>query len=186
MRIVGGSLRGRRLAQPDDRSIRPTSDRARETLFNILAHRNRIPDARVLDVFAGTGALGCEAISRGAASVTFVENDARAARLISTNIAALKLDDVARIVKRSALAPGLAPGEFDLVFLDPPYGRGLGEQAIDALRKARWLAPDALIVLEEEAASLPDWIDGFERVDKRTIGLSAFGFFRHDVAERAP
>ena len=185
MRIVGGSLRGRRLVEPDDRTIRPTTDRARETLFNILAHQNRLAGASVLDVFAGTGALGCEALSRGAAKGVFIENDPAAIRIVRTNVAALKLEDVARVVKRSALAPGTPDNPFDLVFLDPPYGRGLGEQAMAALRKAGWLAPDALIVLEEQVGSLPDVVGGFERMDMRKIGQSTFGFFRHDVADRA-
>ncbi len=185
MRIVGGSLRGRRLVEPDDRTIRPTTDRARETLFNILAHQNRLTGARVLDVFAGTGALGCEALSRGAESAVFIENDPAAIRILRSNIAALKLDDRARVLKRNALSPSAATGQFDLVFLDPPYGRGLGEQALVALRKTDWLAPDALTVLEEKAAALPDKIEGFGRTDQRTVGQTAFGFFRHHVADDA-
>ncbi len=182
MRIVGGSLRGRRLVEPDDRSVRPTTDRARETLFNILYHQNRLTDAHVLDVFAGTGALGCEALSRGAETVTFIDNDPTAIRILRSNITALKLDDNARILKRSALSPGTALAQHDLVFLDPPYGQGLGQQALAALNVAGWLAPNAMVVLEEQAVVLPDVIEGFERTDHRIVGQTAFGFFRRHVA----
>ena len=135
MRIVGGTHRGRALAAPRSQAIRPTSDRLRESLFNILvhAHGDPVTGARVLDLFAGTGALGLEAISRGAAFALFVDDGAEARALIRENVATLGLGGVTRIFRRDATKLGAAhPVEpFSLVFLDPPYGRGLAEQALD-------------------------------------------------------
>src|SRR5437868_6761856 len=144
MRVVGGRLRGRTIASPASRDIRPTADRLRESLFNILMHAygDPVTDARVLDLFAGTGALGIEAISRGAGFVLFVDNGAEARALLRQNIEALGLGGVSKVYRRDATNPGPAhPMEpFALAFLDPPYGQGLADKAVAALRDG-WLVP---------------------------------------------
>ena len=153
MRVVGGRLRGRPLAAPRSNAIRPTSDRLRESLFNILAHSYALPqaDTRVLDLFAGTGALGIEALSRGAAQALFVETGVEGRGIIRTNMETFGLNGVAKILRRDATLLGnagtIAP--FDLVFLDPPYGKGLGEKALASAAAGGWLKPGALCVLEE-------------------------------------
>ena len=181
MRIVGGSLRGRRLQTPKDQSIRPTTDRNRESLFNILNHR--FADqlrGRVLDVFAGTGALGLEALSRGASSATFIEKSNQGAALIQEHIRAFGLDDNASLLRRDATRPGKLDGDapFDLVFADPPYGRKLGEKAVAALRQNGWLAPEAVLVLEERKGELPASLEGFETFDRRSFGETEIGFYQ--------
>ena len=171
MRIVGGRWRGRRLASVGKGDaaahLRPTTDRVRESVFNLLqngGHADALEGARVLDVFAGTGALGLEALSRGAASATFVERGRASLAILRENVALLQAD--ARILARDARRPG--PGTpHDLVFLDPPYGQGLGEAAMEALRAAGWIAPDALVVWEE---AVPPRLDGFVQVDQRRYG----------------
>ena len=173
MRIVGGQHRGRALAAPRTRDIRPTSDRLRESLFNILihAHGDPVTGARVLDLFAGTGALALEAMSRGAAFALLVDEGAEARALIRENVAALGLGGVTRIFRRDATKLGAAhPIEpFSLVFLDPPYGRGLAQQALSAARAGGWLAADALIVVEEaaEAAFTAPEGEGFTEIERR-------------------
>src|ERR1043165_6470616 len=143
MRVVGGRLKGRSLASPSSREIRPTADRLRESLFNILVHAygDPIDGARVLDLFAGTGALGIEAISRGARFALFVDNGAEARALLRNNVEALGLGGVPKVYARSA--PDLGPAHpvepFSLVFLDPPYGKGFAEQALASLRDGGWL-----------------------------------------------
>jgi 16S rRNA (guanine966-N2)-methyltransferase len=155
MRIVGGRLRGRALAAPRSNDIRPTSDRLRESLFNILAHSYELPalETRVLDLFAGTGALGIEAISRGAGQAVFVETGVEGRGLIRENMEALGLNGIARILRRDAidLGPAGTIAPFDLVFLDPPYGKGLGEKALASAAAGGWLKADALCVLEERS-----------------------------------
>lgn len=155
MRIVGGRFKGKTLAGPKTDAIRPTSDRLRETLFNILAHRpdRNIEGARVLDLFAGTGALALEALSRGAAFACLVDDGAEARGLIRANIDALGAGGVTRVLRRDATRLGpVSPFEpFDLVFLDPPYGKGLGERAVASAIAGGWLAHEALIVWEERA-----------------------------------
>jgi len=155
MRIVGGALRGRALAAPRSQAIRPTADRLREAVFNILAHAYSDPvtGARVLDLFAGTGALGIEAISRGANFALFIDDRAEARALIRENVSALGLGGVTRIFRRDATKLGMAaPVEpFSLAFLDPPYGQGLAEKALAAAHLGGWLLPDALVVIEEAA-----------------------------------
>src|SRR3982074_1855850 len=150
MRIVGGRLRGRPLAAPTSQAIRPTADRLRESLFNILVHAygDPIADARVLDLFAGTGALGLEALSRGAAFALFVDDGAEARALLRENVAALGLGGATRIFRRDATNLGAAhPLEpFSLAFLDPPYGRGLAEQALVSARGGGWLSSSGLVV----------------------------------------
>jgi 16S rRNA (guanine966-N2)-methyltransferase len=175
MRIVGGRFRGRALAAPGDDHTRPTSDRVREAVFNILAHG--IPGfdlegAKVLDLFAGTGALGLEALSRGAAFCLFVEEDADARALIRRNVEALGLTGVTKIFRRDAtdLGPAGRNGGFALAFLDPPYGQGLAERALASAAGGGWLAPGAVAVIEERrdaAVALPA---GLVQLDRRTWG----------------
>lgn len=182
MRIVGGEFRGRPLAGPDGRAIRPTSDRLRETLFDILLHRfgDPVSGARVLDLFAGTGALGLEALSRGAASCLFVEEGAEARGLIRRNIEGLGLTGRARIYRRDAtrLGPVGTVRPFGLAFADPPYGKGLGEAGLASAAAGGWLEPGALCVLEEAAASDVTVAAGFERLDTRRSGDSVLYFLR--------
>lgn len=182
MRIVGGRLRGRALAGPRSAAIRPTSDRLRESLFNILLHAyaDPITEARVLDLFAGTGALGLEALSRGAAFALFVDEGAEARALIRQNVETLGLGGSTKIYRRDATKLGaahpLAP--FSLGFLDPPYGKGLAVPALSAARAGGWLAPGALVVVEESAdASLPA-IEGFSELERRTYDDTALTFLR--------
>lgn len=182
MRIVGGEFRGRSLAAPVSRDIRPTSDRLRQTLFDILmhAHPDHVHGVRVLDLFAGTGALGLEALSRGAAYALFVEEGVEARGLVRRNIEALGLTGRTRVFRRDATRLGDAGTvqPFDLVFCDPPYGRGLGEQALSAARAGSWLNPGAICVLEESAKASVEIIAGFEQFEKRQIADSQLLFFR--------
>jgi 16S rRNA (guanine966-N2)-methyltransferase len=176
MRIVGGRLRGRPLAGPRTNAIRPTSDRLRESLFNILQHAYGLPrsDTRVLDLFAGTGALGLEAISRGAAQALFVETDVEARGIIRSNIEALGLPGATRILRRDATNLGRAGTilPFDLVFCDPPYGKGLGERALASAAAGGWLKPGALCVLEERSSADVALPAGFEALERREAGES--------------
>jgi 16S rRNA (guanine966-N2)-methyltransferase len=171
MRIVGGRLRGRALAAPKSQAVRPTADRLRESLFNILAHAygDPVTGARVLDLFAGTGALGLEALSRGAQFALFVDDGAEARALIRENVAALGLGGVSKIFRRDATRLGAAhPLEpFTLAFLDPPYGQGLAEQALASARAGSWLAGGSLIVVEEAAKAGFAAPDGFEELERR-------------------
>src|ERR1700758_2671854 len=152
MRVVGGRLKGRNIAAPTSRDIRPTADRLRESVFNILVHAYDDPlqGARVLDLFAGTGALGIEAISRGAAFALFVDDGAEARALLRNNVESLGLGGVTRIFRRDATRLGEAhPVEpFGLVFLDPPYAKGLAERALESATAGGWLAPQALVIVE--------------------------------------
>jgi 16S rRNA (guanine966-N2)-methyltransferase len=176
MRIVGGRFRGRGLAGPRSSAIRPTSDRLRESLFNILKHAYDLPDAetRVLDLFAGTGALGLEALSRGAAHALFVESGVEGRGLIRTNIERLGLTGVTRLLRRDATDLGRAGtiAPFDLVFCDPPYGKGLGERALISAAAGGWLKPEALCVLEERAGAAVELPPGFELLERREAGDS--------------
>lgn len=158
MRIIGGRFRGRALTSvgkgDDAARLRPTSDRVREALFNVLAHGDYPPleGARVLDLFAGTGALGLEALSRGAAHVTFVEKGRVGAGIIAKNIELFQVVGEVSLLKRDALKPGIPTGEpYDIAFADPPYGKGLGGAALTAWGAAGWLRKGALLVLEEGA-----------------------------------
>src|SRR6202035_769536 len=157
MRVVGGRLKGRNLASPASRDIRPTADRLRESLFNILIHAygDPIEGARVLDLFAGTGALGIEAISRGAAFALFVDNGAEARALLRGNGGPLGLGGVTKVFRRDAgyLAPAHRVEPFSLVFLDPPYRMKLAEKALASLRDGGWLTHGALLVVEEARAA---------------------------------
>jgi 16S rRNA (guanine966-N2)-methyltransferase len=171
MRVVGGRLKGRNIAAPSSRDIRPTADRLRESVFNILIHAydDPIENARVLDLFAGTGALGIEAVSRGAAFTLFVDNGAEARALLRNNVEALGLGGVTKVYRRDAthLGPAHPVEPFALAFLDPPYGRGLGEKALASLRDGRWLTPDALLIVEESKAANFAAPDGFEQHERR-------------------
>jgi 16S rRNA (guanine966-N2)-methyltransferase len=182
VRIVGGSLRGRRLATPATNAIRPTSDRTRESLFNILSHRVDLAGLRAIDLFAGTGALGLEAISRGASHVLFVETGFEGRGLIRSNIETLNLGGTTRIFKRDATSLGeignMEP--FDLALLDPPYGKGLGKAAIGSLIAGHWLKPQALIVLEERVDCLPREMAGCTITDIREYGDTAVAFITYD------
>jgi 16S rRNA (guanine966-N2)-methyltransferase len=182
MRIVGGKFRGKVLTSPEDDSIRPTADRTRESVFNILASRlgASLDGLRVLDLFAGTGALGLEALSRGASHVTFVDTGADARGLIRDHIEAFGAGGVAKLLRRDATALGEAGtmGPVDLVFLDPPYGKGLAEQALVSLRNGGWLKPETLLVLEE-GSEVPVMLpDGFVLDDRREYGAAAVHFIR--------
>ena len=182
LRVVGGRLRGRALAAPKGDAIRPTSDRLRESVFNILAHAygDPVTGARVLDLFAGTGALGIEAISRGAAFCLFVDDGAEARALIRQNVDALGLGMVTRVFRRDATRLGAAhPVEpFGLVFLDPPYRKGLAAPALAALRDGGWLAPDALVVVEEAADAEFAPPAGYEELERRTYDDTVVIFLR--------
>jgi 16S rRNA (guanine966-N2)-methyltransferase len=182
MRIVGGRLRGRTLIGPRTNAIRPTSDRLRETLFNILRHTYSLPqpETRALDLFAGTGALGLEAISRGAAAALFVETSVEGRGLLRSNIENLGLTGVTRILRRDATALGRAGTmpTFDLVFCDPPYGKGLGERTLASAAEGGWLKPEALAVLEERANIDVAPPHGFEVLDRRETGDSQIVFLR--------
>jgi 16S rRNA (guanine966-N2)-methyltransferase len=186
MRVVGGRLRGRPLTAPKSQAIRPTADRLRESLFNILIHayENPIADARVLDLFAGTGALGIEAISRGAAFALFVDDGVEARSLLRANVEALGLGGVSRVFRRDATKLGVVhPVEpFSLVFADPPYGKGLGEQALASARDGGWLTPEALIVVEEAAAAAFKAPEGYEEIERRAYDDTEFVFLRIKTA----
>jgi 16S rRNA (guanine966-N2)-methyltransferase len=183
MRIVGGALRGRALSGPRSQSIRPTSDRLRESVFDILAHRfdDVVTDAAVIDLFAGTGALGLEALSRGAARALFVDDGSEARALLRGNIETLGLGGVTRVFRRDATKLGAAPpGEtFSLAFLDPPYGKGLAQPALAALIEGGWLAKDALVVIEEAAGAEIELPPALAREDARRYGDTQFVFARY-------
>jgi 16S rRNA (guanine966-N2)-methyltransferase len=187
MRIVGGRLRSRALVAPKTQSIRPTSDRLRESLFNVLVHAygDPVTGARVLDLFAGTGALGLEAISRGADFALFVDNGAEARALLRENVTTLGVGGVTRIFRRDATKLGEAhPVEpFSLVFLDPPYGQGLAATALVSAREGSWLAPDALIVAEEATASAFTPPVGFTAVERRRTETTELIFLKAAAAE---
>ena len=182
MRIVGGRFRGRALAGPRSDAIRPTSDRLRETIFNVLAHAydDPVEGARVLDLFAGTGAMGLEALSRGASFALFVDDGAQARGLIRENVEALGVGGMTRLFRRDAtrMGPIGAIEAFSLVFCDPPYGRDLAPRALAACRGGGWLQPGALVVVEEAqgvAVALPD---GFVELKRRDYGETAVVFGR--------
>ncbi|MFD1913206.1 16S rRNA (guanine(966)-N(2))-methyltransferase RsmD [Halodurantibacterium flavum] len=176
MRIIGGRARGLMLesvgAGDAARHLRPTTDRVRESIFNLLingGYGDPVGGARVLDLFAGTGALGLEALSRGAAHVTFVDDGTAAATLIRRNIERMRVGPETVLLRRDATRLERHDGAaFDLVFLDPPYGKGLGERAMTAARDGGWIAPAGLIVWEEGTAPTPP--PGFDLVDQRRYG----------------
>jgi 16S rRNA (guanine966-N2)-methyltransferase len=183
MRVVGGRWRGRALAGPRSEAIRPTSDRLREAIFNILAHGHDdpVPAARVLDLFAGTGAMGIEALSRGAAFTLFVDDGAEARALLRGNIETLGLGGVTKIFRRDATRMGDAgsAGRFRLAFCDPPYGKGLAARALAGCAAGGWLEPGALVVVEETEEATDALPSGFELLDRRTYGGTQVLFARY-------
>jgi len=190
MRIVAGAYRGRALAAPTGQTTRPTSDRARQAVFNVLEHAawsEGLHDRRVIDLFAGSGALGLEALSRGAAFCLFVESDAAARGAIRDNVEALgsrgELFGRTRIHRRDATDLGPKPAgdgdPFDLAFLDPPYGQGLGERALAQLAEGGWLAEGALAVLERGADEAEPLTPNFYALDARSYGAARVFFLRY-------
>ncbi|MBI1980005.1 MAG: 16S rRNA (guanine(966)-N(2))-methyltransferase RsmD [Methylocystis sp.] len=183
MRIVGGALRGRALSGPRSQAIRPTSERLRESVFDILAHRfdDPVSNANVVDLFAGAGALGLEALSRGAARALFVDDGAEARALLRANIETLGLGGVTRIFRRDATKLGAAPPDeqFSLAFLDPPYGKDLAAPALAGLVDGGWLAPGAIVVIEESAKTQIDLPPSLLRADERRYGDTQFVFARY-------
>ena len=185
MRIIAGKHRGRALIAPAGRDVRPTSSRARESLFNILAHASwrddgtsPLIDARVLDAFAGSGALGIEALSRGAAHATFLDNDATAIRLIGENLRKLGETGNAKVIRADATRPPPSREACDLVFLDPPYRSGQAAPALLALAEAGWLKPSAIATVE--LANTEDMLPppSFETIDERRYGLAKIMILR--------
>ncbi len=186
MRIVGGRLRGRLLRAPDSRAIRPTSERLRESIFDILVHRfsDRLEGARVIDLFAGSGALGLEALSRGASFALFVDDGHEARALLRANIETLGVGAQTQIRRADATRLGPAPAgpAFTLAFLDPPYGKGLAGPALAALAGGGWLAADALCVVEEAQSADIAAPNGFALADERAYGETKIMFLRHHDA----
>lgn len=193
MRIIGGTLRGLKLADvgagDPGAHLRPTTDRVRESIFNLLingTHGNPIPGARVLDLFAGTGALGLEALSRGAARVAFVDDGVVARGLLRTNIEKARAMGVTDVWRRDATKLGENRAEgYGLVFLDPPYGRALGERALDSALAGGWIAPGAVVVWEESTPPPP--VAGLVQMDQRKYGDTIVTLLRaeHDQVARS-
>ena len=185
MRIIGGNFKGRAIIAPSGRDTRPTSDRTRESLFNILSARDDFDfeGARVIDLFAGSGALGFEAMSRGASWCLFVETDAAARGAIRDNAEALALFGVTRIHRRSATDLGAKPAgvgpRFNLVFLDPPYGKDLATPALSELHDGGWLTPGALAIVEQGKNETPATAAGFIETDRRNYGAAQIGFYQY-------
>lgn len=183
MRIAGGQWNGRALKSPATQDIRPTSDRLRAAIFNVLAHAhdNAAQDARVIDLFAGTGAMGIEALSRGASFALFVDNGVQARGLLRANIDAFGLGGVTKVFRREAGKLGAMPPQdpFTLAFLDPPYGQGLADRALLVLRDGGWLARNAIIVVEEAAKAQVAIPDGYEVLDTRAYGDTQVLILRH-------
>src|SRR5215218_6524667 len=184
MRIVGGRLRGRAFAGPTSDRVRPTSDRLRETIFNVLAHAygDPVAGARVLDLFAGTGAMGLEALSRGGAFALFVDDSAEARGLIRANVEALGLGGETRLFRRDATRMGKAApnAPFSLVFCDPPYGKGLGPRALASCAEGGWLAPGAPVVVEEAQGVEVALPEGFTELQRRDYGETKVVFGRYE------
>lgn len=179
MRITGGDLGGRSLAAPPDARVRPTADKVRQAVFNILAHNDfgcgfSLNGARVADLFAGTGAMGLEALSHGARFCLFVDNAAESRALIRRNVETLHLTGATKIWRRDATELGPMPagsgGPFDLVFLDPPYRKSLIPGALQSLAGGNWLAPNALLVIETESNEAAAFPAGFSTLDRRVYG----------------
>ena len=189
MRVIAGTYRSRQLTAPRGTATRPTSDRARQALFDVIAHAAWAPDldgAKVIDLFAGSGGLGFEALSRGAVYCLFVETDEQARGAIRENMDALGLFGETRVHRRDAADLGVchssAGGPFDLAFLDPPYRKGLGERALAELLKGGWLRPGALIVFERGADEPDPEVEGYELIDARVWGAARVLFLRQTVA----
>lgn len=188
---MSGEFRGKALIAPAGQATRPTSDRARESVFNILEHApwsQGVRDARVIDLFAGSGALGFEALSRGAAFCLFVETDEAARGAIRDNVDALGLFGKTRVHRRDATDLGVRPGAdgpaFDLAFLDPPYAKGLGEASLGKLAAGGWLTPGATVVFERGVAEPGFSVEGFEPLDARDYGAARVHFLRFAEGSR--
>jgi len=191
MRIVAGKFRGARIEAQKGLATRPTSDRVRQALFNVLEHgspRFDFEGARVLDLFAGSGALGLEAFSRGARFCLFVEDLAEARGAIRRNVEALELTGITKIWRRDAtkLGPRGAILPFNLIFLDPPYGRGLGDQALAAVVAGGWFADDAVVVLEERADAAITLPAPFQEIDTRSYGDTKIVMARTTMEKGSP
>jgi len=185
MRIVAGSLKGRAIVTPEGQNTRPTSDRARQAIFNVLEHApwaEGLHEARVIDLYAGSGALGFEALSRGAAFCLFVDTDDGARGAIRENMDAYGLFGRCRVHRRSATDLGPRPGSageaFTLAFLDPPYAKGLGEQTLARLLEGGWLARGAIVVFERGSDEPEIDTPGYERLDARDYGAARVLFLR--------
>ncbi|MDB5648706.1 MAG: methyltransferase [Hyphomicrobiales bacterium] len=187
MRIVGGRFKGRGLTSPSSAVVRPTSDRLRESIFNILAHAydDVLEGARVLDLFAGTGALGLEALSRGGVYGLFVDDSSEGRALLRANIETLGLAGVTRIFRSDATKLGPMPPQapFTLAFIDPPYGRDLAGRALTGLHKGGWLSEGAVCVVEEEAQADVLLPEGFAQLDRRVTGDTQMLILRHTNAQ---
>jgi 16S rRNA (guanine966-N2)-methyltransferase len=198
MRIVAGAHRGRPLVAPKGHSTRPTADKTRQALLNVLEHAAWSPgiaDLRVIDLFAGSGALGLETLSRGAAFCLLVDSDPAALAAISHNVATLRLDDRCEVRRWDATRLAPSPGgredgqearAFDIAFLDPPYAKGLAELALESLTSGGWLAPGALIVVERGADEGGFSPAGYEVLDSRVWGAARVWFLRHAHAPGTP
>ncbi|WP_046654107.1 16S rRNA (guanine(966)-N(2))-methyltransferase RsmD [Brevundimonas diminuta] len=189
MRIVAGQYRGRAIVAPEGQNTRPTSDRARQAIFNVLEHApwaEGLHEARVIDLYAGSGALGFEALSRGAAFCLFVDTDDGARGAIRENMDAYGLFGRCRVHRRSATDLGPRPGSageaFTLAFLDPPYAKGLGEQTLARLLEGGWLAPGAIVVFERGSDEPEIDPPGYERLDARDYGAARVLFLRASEA----
>ena len=184
MRIVGGRHRGRPLDAPDGLAVRPTADRTRESMFNILCQgklaegSNPLIDAQVLDAFAGTGALGLEARSRGAAKVTFLENQAASLKACRANVKSLGEEDSCEIIQGDVLRPPPAKQACTIILMDPPYNQDLPRPAITALTAAGWIASDAIVVVELMTQESFETPEGFEELDNRKYGKARLIFLR--------
>lgn len=186
MRIVSGEFRGKAIVTPPGDRTRPTSDRARQAIFNILEHAAWSPglrDTRVIDLFAGSGALGFEALSRGAAFCLFVETDEQARGAIRQNVDAMSLFGRTRVHRRDATDLGQRPGAdgpaFELAFLDPPYAKGLGETALAKLAAGGWLAPGAVVMFERGSDEADFEVEGFTKLDARDYGAARVHFLQY-------
>ena len=187
VRIIGGRFKGRTLSGPlDARAIRPTSDRLRETIFNILDHAwaDPVTGARVIDLFAGTGALGLEALSRGASHALFVDDGPEARALLRANVQDLGVAGISRVFRRDATRLGEAPPgpRFGVAFLDPPYGRGLADAALKALAEGDWLQPQAICVVEEAVGAPFAAPPGYAELDRREQRDSVLRILRYGPA----
>ena len=189
MRIISGINKGRSLVSlgkgDPSANLRPTSDRVRESIFNLLAagrFGNRLENCRILDLFAGTGALGLEALSRGANSVVFVDNGAHALQLLRKNIAICGAKNITQVIKTDATKtlPQISENDFDTVFIDPPYGKGLGQKAMQNLRECKMLRTDTLIILEEGCEI--NAVEGFSIKDCRRYGSSYAHFLKLNIS----
>jgi len=165
MRIIAGKFRGRRLISPKDATIRPTTDRLRESIFNVLVHRlGTFEGARVADIFAGTGAFGLEAASRGATFITFIEKHQQSLDLIRQNLDQFDIKDKADILIADARSLPNASNPYNVIFMDPPYGKGLAEPTLQSLISAHWIAPTGLVIVERAEEDIFEFPDQFEDI----------------------